>query len=132
MTFLKYNLHLFSLYLQCSGNSYPIQLNLCLPRATDLLVPKSELQGLISHKEWAGPFHFLLRHAMFFLLTGGVFPSHYPNYCPGNAVLNCISLIADLKEKIHTDFFDVLFFFFFHFAFHLQARQLNTCKAEAL
>lgn len=42
--FLKYNLYLFSLYLQCPVNSYPIQLNLFLSRDTGLFVPKSEKQ----------------------------------------------------------------------------------------
>lgn len=90
----------------CHTNSWQF------PRATDFLVPKSELQGLISHQEWAGPFHFLLQCALFFPPVGGVFLSHYPNCSPQNAVFNCISLVADrLKENIHAGVFQCIFFF---------------------
>ena len=51
-----------------------------------------------------------------FLLRGGVFASHDPNYSPENAVLTCISLVEDLKKKIYTDFFNVQFFFPLHFS----------------
>lgn len=67
---------------------------------------------------------------MCFLLKGGVFLSHYPSYSPENAVLNCFSPVADLKEKIRTDFFQCTFFS--TLPFHLHAYQLATCKAKAL